>query len=148
MPTAVATSASAMLAITACEATCAARAGAGDLAGRAVAELLEGADDADDGAEEADEGRVVAEGAEEREPPLEPPRSSATALCIALSTAAGPRSASWRPAAATAAATDLGLAELLGGGGEVAASEVSARVAWRAPADRSRAPGRTASARR
>ena len=35
------------------------------------------------------------------------PRSIATALCIDFSIAAGPSAASWRPAAATAAATDL-----------------------------------------
>ena len=60
-----------MLAITACEATCPAAVGA--VAGRGVAELLEGVDDAHHRPEQPHEGRVVADGGEEREPALEPP---------------------------------------------------------------------------
>ena len=57
------------------------------------------------------------------------PRSSATALCIDFSAAIGPRSASLRPAVATAAATELAGPISAAAAGEVAASEVRAQAA-------------------
>ena len=68
-PTAVATSASAMLDMTVCGAR--AWLPPGRPGSCRLAEGGEGADDADDRAEEADERRVVAERAQVREPPLE-----------------------------------------------------------------------------
>ena len=130
MPTAVATSASAMPAITACDATCPAE--VAPWPGAACPSSSKAWMTPTTVPNRPTNGALLPTVARNASPRSSRPRSSAAALCIAFSAASVPRSASRSPASATRAATAGLASSILARAREVAGARAARRA--RAPA--------------